>query len=1341
MSGAPIDRGLWVVAALTVACGGKAPALRADPPTCGTMEVQHGGVTLGSEAIARGARVPCGGSLSTDAAGRAVLRTDDGLELRVAGDTRLRFAEGVPSLERGRVFAIGSGAEGRGFQVGDARVEIGDAALELERDAPGVTGARVIVVRGEVAWRQGRQQGLLAQGESLEGNSALTPRPASVWDDWTGGAASPQGIARPRGRGVGAAFAHVTEGEGPVALAVRSHEVRAVIRGDLAVTTVEQRFFNGSPTASPVDWRLPLPDGALISQFRVGSGAGPWTDSSPAVLSQVSRDGGTSALYADEDGNVRAYLGQIAPGQELRVSVTWTEWLPRDGGRRSYVAAAASATDPPLVGEYSVDVDVSRAGARGVSIPSGARLVDGHVWLRRSDYRPRGETAVELTDDASTAPSARAWSSAHGDVTSLAVDLTLPTPSLDGSDVIVVVDDSAGTERSALEMARAAVDAMLRQLGASDRVALWFGDLRGRPAAGPAGTLARLDDARREAIVDAVARVRLGGATNLGRLLADANAALDPSRNGVVIYLGDATPTVGPIDPSRLRDDLRRQAPDLRLYVLGLGSDAHPEVLAPMAAGAHATERASDRAEAVAASARLVARALQPMLRDVTVTAGRTVHTVLPARVDRWFAGDPLRFVGVVEGDLPKEVRVRARVGGEVRDWTLPVRPTPVFDEGDLQRRWAHLRVRDLIAQGGSRGAVADLGARFGLVTSVSGLALGGVAEGSTGLFARSSLWDEGASLTSLPSLGVAEGVSPRGIARFGEHRAAPIAIDDGTGWTPHVVGEGLGLGGRASLVAALGGATDAATACVTRKRALRPSLAGEITVRATIAADGRVTLATVSRSTLRDAETEACVQRAVASVALPSLELLGATPDTVERSFRFDAPAEGAGGRGPAARRCPTSSQLPRSLRAALWRERWRARGESAPGAVAVWTEARNRCELRWWEDRVALLEVFLDGLSDPAALSTLREGLVDPSVVDWFDTALARRFGPAFAWRAAHARAELVDWDALLRRLSAPGTTAQQRVEILRAWLTVAPRDIDLLLRYMDALAAVDRAPEARAIADRLRRDPGADARVRSRVGELLLRLGARDEALRAFSEIVEGAPYDPAARERLGDLLLAYEWFDEAYAQYVTLRALRPGEASVEVRVALAALGAGREDEALRTLRAASESSGDAALSLGLRALLEREVLRIAAERRDDPGLRAWTRGTRAEIRDVLVLRWSHPDVGLDLLARAPDDPAFAEVGESPLALGLRVHQPLTAVEGTHLVVRGRVGIRAGRPVRATLLLRLSGGDGPRAAQADVSLDASHRARAYVVRNGALVEEPVDAALVPAAAETLE
>ncbi|MDB4930821.1 MAG: putative abductin-like protein, partial [Myxococcaceae bacterium] len=279
------------------------------------------------------------------------------------------------------------------------------------------------------------------------------------------------------------------------------------------------------------------------------------------------------------------------------------------------------------------------------------------------------------------------------------------------------------------------------------------------------------------------------------------------------------------------------------------------------------------------------------------------------------------------------------------------------------------------------------------------------------------------------------------------------------------------------------------------------------------------------------------------------------------------------------------------------------------------------------------------------------------------------------------------------------------------------------------------------ARAVADRLRRDPAADARVRSRVGELLLRLGARDEALRAFSEIVEGAPYDPAARERLGDLLLAYDWFDEAYAQYVTLRALRPGDPAVEVRVALAALGAGREDEALRTLRAASEGSGDATLALGLRALLEREVLRIAAERRDDPGLRAWTRATRAEGSDAVVLRWSHPDVGLELLGRTADETAFVELGASPLALGLRVHQPLTAVEGTHYLVRARVGVRASRPARATLLLRLAGASGPRAVQADVALDATHRARGYVVRGGALVEEPVAPTDLPPATESLE
>jgi hypothetical protein len=40
-----------------------------------------------------------------------------------------------------------------------------------------------------------------------------------------------------------------------------------------------------------------------------------------------------------------------------------------------------------------------------------------------------------------------------------------------------------------------------------------------------------------------------------------------------------------------------------------------------------------------------------------------------------------------------------------------------------------------------------------------------------------------------------------------------------------------------------------------------------------------------------------------------------------------------------------------------------------------------------------------------------------------------------------------------------------------------------------------------------------------------------------------------------------------------------------------------------------------------------------------------------------------------------------------------------------------------------------------------QVDVALDAAHRARGFVVRGGALVEEPVDPVNAPVATESLE
>lgn len=1312
---------LALAALLALACTKKRPPPRVSA-ACATLEVLHGDVSLDGAPARTDARVGCDGTVRTGEHGRAILRTDRGLELRVAGDAEVSLREGHPRVIRGRTFASAWGDQEHVLSQGDAlTLRLTDAALAVERERG---GGRVVVVRGEVSFRSADRQGQLAQGEALVGDGAPTPQPAPVWDDWTGGAAAPRAAPMEPPRALGVANAWTAPGEAPTPLATNLWRADVSLRGDLAVTTLEQRFFNGAERAAAVEFSVRLPEGALVAGFALARGAR-WLPAVPGVVSSAS-SGGTTALYAAPDGTLRATLGVLAPGDTLGTRITFAQWLPREGSTRRYALPLGAPQDPGMIGEFSFDMDVTGEPLSAVRLPQGARLQNGHVRLQHADWRPRGALAVDLVDDVAPA-AARAWIPSYtprGDRRVMRVEVALPAPSPTGTDFAVVLDDSAATGAGSLDIARAAVDALLRQLGAQDRVALLFGDLGARPAEGDLGRLGAVTAARRERVLDAVSRVRPGGASDLGRMLTDAHAALDPRRNGVVIYLGDGAPTVGLIDPSRLAESLRRACPDLRLLGLAIGQGAHDEVLRALAGTSGEVLRAEDPPEAVARMSAMAARATRPLLRDVRVSLGARAQQVVPEVLDALAAGETAQVYTLLdEGEAPpRTVRVDARDGNGARTWTLPLGVSALRDDGDVMRRMATARIAALESAGATRAAVADIGARYGLITPASALLVGiEPISPAVGWTVSASPWilDDGA--RALPSLGVGA-LGPRGVATLVTRRELTVAVDDGNGWRPHRAGEGGGADPSGALAAALSGAEPVARACVARKRALRPNLAGAVTIGATIDATGRVTAADVADSTLRDAETESCIRRAVQGLALPPPALLGAAPARVTRRFEFVGGAEGA---GPGAVECPASARLSRAMRRVLWRERLNLRGATPEGALAVWLDAARRCELRWWEDRVALLDLFVDALSDPATLARVRDGLDDPSAADWLDAAMARQFGSSRAWRALD-RAVYVDWSALLSRLAAPTLTPEARVTLLRAWLAVAPRDLDLRLRLLDALEAAGREREARALADTLRRDPLADARVRGRVGEFLLRVGDRAEALRALSEIVEFAPYDPWARARLGDLLISSSEPALAHRQFQTLALLDSADPMSDARLGLAALGAGREDEGLRALRRAVEAAGEGEVGRDLLALFAVEVARVAAARRDDPGARAWSRVGRQlgpRHRPQLVLRWTHPDAGLELLVQRPEESAPTAVGSGATTLGLRAASLDESDRELRVVVRVATGLRAARAVRGSLAVLLDG----RLTERVVTLRPDATSAAFSLRGGELSPAP--------------
>src|SRR6185503_7967411 len=162
---------------------------------------------------------------------------------------------------------------------------------------------------------------------------------------------------------------------------------------------------------------------------------------------------------------------------------------------------------------------------------------------------------------------------------------------------------SAATDAASLALARAATTALLTHLGGDDRIAVWGGDTGLRPvvadrrgfgpstmgpqaAPSPGPLWGPIDDDARRRIIAGLASLERGGATDLGAMLAEAAAALDPARRGAIVYIGDGAPTVGEASLHDLRVRLDKLPRPVRIFGLGVGDSADLAILKGLARGA-----------------------------------------------------------------------------------------------------------------------------------------------------------------------------------------------------------------------------------------------------------------------------------------------------------------------------------------------------------------------------------------------------------------------------------------------------------------------------------------------------------------------------------------------------------------------------------------------------------------------------------------------------------------------------------------------------------------------------------------------------------------------------------
>ena len=239
----------------------------------------------------------------------------------------------------------------------------------------------------------------------------------------------------------------------------------------------------------------------------------------------------------------------------------------------------------------------------------------------------------------------------------------------------------------------------------------------------------------------------------------------------------------------------------------------------------------------------------------------------------------------------------------------------------------------------------------------------------------------------------------------------------------------------------------------------------------------------------------------------------------------------------------------------------------------------AAGSCEIRGWKDQRTFLRLLQADAASEADIELLLSHFHDESdAARYVARALLRRLvDPLLIASVDRAMfGGLVDWRDVDRRVVLE-VELDDKLDVVRGALAQAPGDPAGELRLLELLVAGGRLEEAVARGRRLREQGLMTPALAQSLGEVMVAHGQTEEAQRLFSEIVEFDPKSASSRKLLGDIFLRHGWYDGAYRQYEDLVALQADEPLAGIRLARAAAGTGRTDEALRTLRKIASGEG--------------------------------------------------------------------------------------------------------------------------------------------------------------------
>jgi Ca-activated chloride channel family protein len=535
-------------------------------------------------------------------------------------------------------------------------------------------------------------------------------------------------------------------------LEVKYHRVNVDIDDRVAVTSVDQEFYNPGSARTEGTYLFPLPPGAHIDKFSMdinGTQADAEllpADKARAIYEDIVRKLRDPALleYTGRDA-FKVRIFPIEPHSTKHIKIRYTQILKEDSGLTEYTYPLSTEKfSSRRIPDVSVKVSIKSPEAlKSIYCPTHNAEVKRHgkseAVVGYEEHEGRPDTDFKVLFSREKSDVGIKLLSTHPNEGEDGYFMLMASPGAElgdgkaaAKDIVFVLDTSGSmADRGKLEQAKKALNFCLANLNEDDR----FNIVRFSTEAETFfGELEHPNKDRIAKAGDFIKGLKPSGGTAIDDALATALKCRQGDEDSkkrpfLVVFLTDGAPTVGTTDEDQIVKRATDRASDVRVFCFGIGHDVNTHLLDRIADATRAASQyvlPDEDIELKVSS--FYDKVKEPVLTDVKLTfGGEGIKTtqLYPSSLPDLFKGDTLLVFGRYRGDGAASVKLSATRNGKPVDFAEDVRFASKETKDDfIPKMWATRRVGwllDEIRLHGESGELKDeivkLSRSYGIVT------------------------------------------------------------------------------------------------------------------------------------------------------------------------------------------------------------------------------------------------------------------------------------------------------------------------------------------------------------------------------------------------------------------------------------------------------------------------------------------------------------------------------------------------------------------------------------------------------------------------------------------------